>query len=74
MPLPIFCVLEGTEQLALAGAATALARKSASLQLLVYQKEEDFFFPVMLLILKIQTIREAAFAVFSRMLQLCLVS
>ena len=75
MPLPFFyVVLKGLEQLELSGAATALARKSAFLWLVVYQREVDLFFAVMLLLLKIQNHWEAVYAIFSRILQLYFVS
>lgn len=44
VPLSFFyVVLKGLEQLQLAGAATAVARKSAFLWLVVYQREVDLF-------------------------------
>jgi len=65
VPLPFFyVVLKGLEQLQLAGAATALARKSTFLWLVVYQEEVDLFFPVMLLILKIQNQMGKQFLLF----------
>lgn len=71
--LSLCVVLKDLEQFQLAGAAAALARKTAVLRLAVHRREVALF-PSCCCFSRSKTIGEAVFAGFSLILQLCVVN